>query len=142
MMQTDETRRRILVIEDEPLIGRVCTRTLSALGFEADLATDGLRALEMARREAYDLCLSDIRTPRMNGVEFYQHLAEERPELANRIMFTTGDVLSSDVQAFLDESGAVFLAKPFTSAELRAAVSDALQRGHIADSLTAKPLVT
>ena len=67
MMQTDETRRRILVIEDEPLIGRVCTRTLSALGFEADLATDGLRALEMARREAYDLCLSDIRTPRMRG---------------------------------------------------------------------------
>lgn len=65
-MQTDETKRRVLVIEDEPLIGRVCMKTLSALGFEVDVATDGLRALEMARREAYDLYLCDIRTPRMN----------------------------------------------------------------------------
>lgn len=78
----------------------------------------------------------------MNGVEFYQHLAEQRPELADRVIFTTGDVLSNDVQAFLDESGAAFLAKPFTPAELRAAVSDALKRGHIADSLTAERLVT
>ena len=44
-----------------------------------DIAENGEVALEMWRRKNYDLCLSDIRTPRMNGIELYRQLEIERP---------------------------------------------------------------
>ena len=123
---TKDNKRRALVVEDEPVIGRICTKTLNALGFEVDIATNGLMARDMVRAQAYDFCLSDIRTPKMNGIEFYQYLRQEHPRLANRVIFTSGDVLGSDVKAFLTKLSKPFLPKPFTPTELRETVKEAL----------------
>ena len=105
MVKRNNDKKRILVIEDEPVICRVCKKALTADGFEVDIAVNGLIAMDMAGKRVYDLYLSDIRTPEMNGIEFYRHLIQEQPELADRVIFTTGDVLSNDIKLFLEESG-------------------------------------
>ena len=119
--------RRILIVEDEPAIAQVCQRTLTTEGFDVDIATNGVIAQDMLAKKGYDLCLVDIRTPIMNGRELYQHIKEERPELANKVIFTTGDIMNSKLELFLKEAGRPYLPKPFTPDELRAIVRQALK---------------
>jgi len=120
--------RRALVVEDEPVISRVCSQTLCGEGFKVDIAANGSIAEGMLGDREYDVVLIDIRTPVMNGKELYQSIAERHPDLVIRVIFTTGDVLGEDTKSFLEQSGRLFLPKPFTPDELRAAVGEALRR--------------
>jgi CheY-like chemotaxis protein len=113
----------VLVVEDEPVIGYICKKTLSNEGFEVDIALNGLLAMEMVQNNMYDLCLTDIRTPEMNGIELFAYLEEEHPDLARNVIFTTGDILSGNIEEFLDTAGRLFLPKPFTPEELREVVA-------------------
>ena len=117
------------MVEDEPGIAKVCARTLNAEGFQVDIAVNGKVALDMWKKKSYDLCLSDIRTPEMNGIELYQHLESEFPEAVNKVIFTTGDVQSSNIKEFLERTiRRPFLPKPFTLDELRSIVRETLRR--------------
>jgi len=122
----ENTGLKILVIEDEPFIGRVCTKTLTAEGFEVDVASNGLIALEMFGKKKYDLIFSDVRTPEMNGIEFYKRIKQQNPAIANHIIFTSGDVMSPDVKEFMSTNQNPFLPKPFMPDELRAIVRQTL----------------
>ena len=126
MTQDSTHRRRALVVEDEPVIGRLCQRILTAEGFDVDIAMNGLIAKKMADDKSYDLCVTDIRTPDMNGIQLYEHLEQEHPELARRVIFTTGDVMSASIAQFLKEARRPFLPKPFTRDELKRAIGEAL----------------
>ena len=117
-----------LVIEDEPVIARVCHRVLGAEGFEVDIAANGMAAKDMLGEKQYHLFLSDIRTPEMSGIEFYWYLKEKYPELAGRVVFTTGDILSDDVKTFVaKEPNVPLIPKPFDPDELRAVVREAME---------------
>lgn len=118
--------KRILVVEDEPAISDVCRRVLSAEGFNVDVAQSGDVAQGMMVKKDYDLILVDIRTPVMSGKELYQYMKEKHPELARKVIFTTGDVISGGTQGFLEQSGQPFLPKPFTPDQLKAIVKEAL----------------
>jgi CheY-like chemotaxis protein len=126
MEQNNTIGKSVLVVEDEPGIARICLRTLTAEGFQVDVAVNGEIGLDMWRKKNYDLCLSDIRTPHMNGIELYQQLEKENPEAVKKFIFTTGDVLSAKVKEFLEETRMPYLPKPFTPEELRAIVRKAL----------------
>ena len=126
MGQANANMKSILVVEDEPGIAKVCTRTLSAEGFQVEVAVNGKAALNALKEREYDLCLIDIRTPEMNGIELYGHLEEEHPATVNRVIFTTGDVLSGNIKAFLEKANRPYLPKPFTPDELRAIVRNVL----------------
>ena len=122
MVEANSNRKSILVVEDEPNIAKVCVRTLNGEGFEVEVAANGKVALDMLHQKEYDLCLIDIRTPAMNGIELYGHLEKSHPVMINRIVFSTGDVLSANIKTFLEKSNRPYLAKPFTPDELRAIV--------------------
>jgi DNA-binding response OmpR family regulator len=128
MKNSGGTARRILVVEDEPTICRVCSQTLTGEGFEVDIAANGSIAEGRIGEKKYDLVLIDIRTPVMNGKQLYQSIVERRPALANRVIFTTGDLLGGDTKSFVEQSGRLFLPKPFTPDELKAIVREALSR--------------
>jgi CheY-like chemotaxis protein len=119
--------KRILVVEDEPAICQVCLRTLTAEGYEVDIAVNGAIAQEMLFEKHYDLCLIDIRTPIMNGRELYQHIMDEHPDFSGKIIFTTGDVLDEKLASLLNGSKGPYLPKPFTPDELRAIVKETLE---------------
>jgi Response regulator containing CheY-like receiver, AAA-type ATPase, and DNA-binding domains len=118
--------KKILVVEDEPMICEVCRRVLIGEGFEVDCAVNGMVAQDMIEGKQYDFCLIDMRTPKMNGKELYQWLQKKYPQLAVRVIFTTGDVMGGDIQSFLEQSGRPFLRKPFTPAELKTIVQVSL----------------
>ncbi len=120
--------KRILVVEDEPAICEVCLRALTSEGFEVDIAVNGNVAQGVLGEKDYNLILIDIRTPVMDGKELYQHINEKYPELAERVIFTTGDVLGGDTKSFLEQSGRPFLPKPFTLDELRTIVRETLRQ--------------
>jgi len=118
-------KRRGLVVEDEPTIAKMCIRVLGAEGFEVDVAVDGNAAQDLFRKNTYDLCLIDIRTPGINGIELYQQLKKDGSEMTNRVIFTTGDVINDNIKTFLEETGRPFLPKPFTPSELRSKIKTA-----------------
>ncbi len=120
--------KKILVVEDEPAISQICQRVLTREGFEVDIAVNGRVAQDMIEEKQYDLCLTDIRTPKMNGQELYQWLEKKYPQMLSRVIFTTGDVTGGDTKNFLEQTGRPFLPKPFTPGELRAIVREALKQ--------------
>jgi len=124
MLKGNGQGKRSLVVEDEPTIARMCLRALGTEGFEVDVASDGKAAQAQLCENGnrYDLCLIDIRTPGMNGIELYQYLKEAGSEMINRVIFTTGDVVNDEIKTFLEETGRPFLPKPFTLDELRSVI--------------------
>jgi two-component system, cell cycle sensor histidine kinase and response regulator CckA len=128
MSDVINNRGKVLVIEDEPGIVRVCARTLTAEGYEVDVAVNGLVAKDMSDKKEYDPYFSDIRTPQMNGMEFYEYLKRAHPGMEHRVVFTTGDSLNPQIKDFLEVNRNAFLAKPFTPSELRTTLKQALEK--------------
>jgi DNA-binding response OmpR family regulator len=128
MKNSSASVKRILVVEDEPGISEVCQRVLTSEGFEVDIAVNGKVAQDMLGEKDYDLFLIDIRTPLMNGKQLYQCIQEKHPKLIDRVILTTGDVMSKDIQVFLGQAARPFLPKPFTPDELRTIARETLRQ--------------
>ena len=126
VQSTNANEKTVLVIEDEASIAEVCTRVFRGEGLKVSVVPDGEAALNLLSEEGFAFVLVDIRTPRMNGIEFYRHLEKRYPGMAGKVIFTTGDVLSSDIKTFLDEAECLYLAKPFTPDELKGIARDML----------------
>jgi CheY-like chemotaxis protein len=84
-----------------------------------ETAEDGKVAQGTLGKKTYDLYLLDIRTPGMNGIELYADMVANHPDLAGKVVFTTGDTLSGTIHQFLEKTGRPYLAKPFTPKELK-----------------------
>jgi DNA-binding response OmpR family regulator len=120
--------KSILVVEDEPKIGEVCSRVLTSEGFVVDIEVNGGLAQELLRQKDYDLCLIDIRMPVMNGKELFRIISDRYPRLAGRVIFSTGDVIDEYTQRFLELTGRPYLSKPFSPHELIAIVQKTLKQ--------------
>ena len=70
---------KILVVDDEPANLRLLGYVLSRNGYETAVAKDGLDALELLARSRFDLVISDVRMPRMDGVALARHLVSSQP---------------------------------------------------------------
>ena len=127
MKRTVAGVKRILVVEDEPEISKLCQRVLSDEGYEVDFAGDGKVAQDMIGKRQYSLFLIDLKLPLMNGRELYQWLKEEHSKQISKVIFTSGSVLGEDTQLFLDQTGRPFLPKPFAPDELKTIVTETLK---------------
>lgn len=103
----------VLVIDDEPEIVLLLQRVLEAEGCDVVAANGGHEALDALSKDAFDLVICDLKMPGVGGRDIFDYLAEHRPELVERIIFTTGDTVSSDSWAFLQETQQPFISKPF-----------------------------
>lgn len=115
-------KAQILVVDDDPLVASAMATALSAEGHEVDVAGDGLAAMARVSTRRYDVILTDVRMPRLDGPGFFHELGRVRPELVSRVVFVTGDTLSSTTRRFLDQCRAPSMKKPFEPRQLRAAV--------------------
>ncbi len=117
-------RGRVLVIDDEPAIGRSLTRILQA-DHDVFMVTSAREALVgIQAGETFDLILSDLMMPELTGMEFHVALATLAPELVPRIVFVTGGATREETQQFLDTVENRVLHKPVAPAELRAIVAE------------------
>jgi PAS domain S-box-containing protein len=119
--------KRVLVVDDEPGIAGVVAEVLALDGHAVDTVVHGGAALAKVRVQPYDLILSDIRMPEVDGPSFYRELARRDPKLLPRLIFMTGDTLSASTREFLEQTRVPCVRKPFTLAEIRAIVQRTLQ---------------
>jgi len=113
-MPSAQTRRPfILVIDDEPLVAAVIVETLVLVGYEVETAKNGREALEKIATCSYDLILSDLRMPDLDGMDLYRELERHAPRLLQRLIFLSGTTDSAEYMRFLEGTGALVLCKPF-----------------------------
>ena len=117
---------RILIAEDEEALRALCARALSIEGHDVKTAGDGRAALDLLGSDDghFDLLLTDVRMPVMDGIALALTAARERPELA--ILLMTGYADQRERAHNIDPLIHDVIAKPFSVAELRAAVQEAL----------------
>ena len=116
----------ILIVEDETALAMAMAESFADAGFLVDRAGDGEEALARLEGGHYDLIVCDLKMPRMDGMMFYRALADGYPEMTSRILFVTGDVIATDAERFLAESGCRWLPKPFRINELLRVVREVL----------------
>jgi signal transduction histidine kinase/CheY-like chemotaxis protein len=109
------TRRRILVIDDDPGILQFVEDAFGGEAVTIETALggrDGIARLSTGR--VYDVVLSDMRMPDIDGRSIFRYVRENRPELESRLVFATGDVANPDAIEFMHISGRPILEKPFS----------------------------
>ncbi|WP_421927428.1 response regulator [Neoaquamicrobium sediminum] len=118
---------RILIVEDDESVRAFTARAIAAGGHEVETAEDGDLGLELIRSAdgGYDLVLSDIRMPAMDGIEMAKRAANEFPGL--RILLMTGYAEQRERAADLADIIIDVVPKPFTLNEIRTKVQRALQ---------------
>jgi two-component system, cell cycle response regulator CpdR len=117
---------RILIAEDEDTLCAMCARALSGAGHDVKTAGDGSDALDLLKREdgRFDLLLTDIRMPIMDGIALSLAAARDYPDLT--ILLMTGYADQRERAHGLDAIIHDVIPKPFTIAVLRGAVEEAL----------------
>ena len=120
--------RVVLIIDDEPEILELLVDVLRSDGLEAETACSGASAKEKLRERTFDLVLSDVRMPELDGAGLYRELERIDPNLTSRFVFMTGDSLSAETRQFIERVGALSLSKPFSPDEVRRVVRRALER--------------
>ncbi len=96
------------------------------LGYAVTTVYEPKAALRMIEEGSFDVVLSDFRMPEMNGEEFFRAAVSLRPELARRIIFLSGDVMSEETQEFFLISGAPWIQKPFRMGQVQATIQKVL----------------
>jgi CheY-like chemotaxis protein len=119
---------RILVVDDEEPLRTLVARGLSLDGHSCLTAADGAEALDIlvAEEGRFDLLLTDIRMPLMDGIALALAAKQQFPELT--IMLMTGYAEQRERAKSLEAIVAEVMAKPFTIAELRATVLEVIER--------------
>jgi two-component system NtrC family sensor kinase len=108
----------VLIVEDETALASAMAEAFGDAGFLVDRAGDGEEAMARLEGGQYDVIISDLKMPRMDGIQLLGALRTRHAEMAGRIMFVTGDVIGTDAERFLADSGCRWLAKPFRLSEL------------------------
>jgi EAL domain-containing protein (putative c-di-GMP-specific phosphodiesterase class I) len=119
------TRGLILLVDDEQPIARAYARILTAAGFTVEIACDGKDAAAAARDRSYDVIVSDITMPEMNGIDLLRAVREHDLDVPF-VLMTGGPAVDSAVRAM--EYGALrYLIKPVEPSELEEVVARAVR---------------
>jgi CheY-like chemotaxis protein len=116
-------RVRILVVDDDDVVGRAVKRGLSG-AHDVELFTAAREALaRIEAGERYDVILCDLMMPVMDGAQLYHEIQRVAPELVERIIFMTGGAFTAAAREFLDTVANPRIDKPFDLDTLRALVN-------------------
>jgi len=116
----------ILIVDDEAHITEAFAAFLRKKQIEVRCSTSARTALELLSREKFDLILSDIRMPEMDGLEFYDAATKRYPRYKQRFIFMSGYLMQPRVKAHLTTTGLPCLEKPFSFDELLRMISSQL----------------
>ncbi len=125
---TNGDGRRILVVDDEIEIASALAEILAMGGLNVDVADSGPAALNCIAGSEYDIILTDLRMPRMDGPSLYRKLEEHYPHLCERVIMMSGDTLHVGASDFLRRTGLPIIEKPFDPAEVLRLVSETLAK--------------
>lgn len=120
---------QILLVDDEVDMLENCSRLLRSMGYPSLTASNGEEALRIIEEEIPTLVLSDLKMPKMGGIEFIRKVRERYPDL-NVILFTAFGSIESAVEA-IKEGAFDYLPKPFTADQLKHSIERALETARL-----------
>ncbi len=129
---------RILVVDDEDGVAEVIQRLLTDLGHRITVVASGEAALSAVAEQPFDLILSDVKMPGMNGFQLYRALQSRFPELTRRFIFITGDTMSPATQTAMRQIGNPVIAKPFSSKKLERTINEFMSNDALQNPITAE----
>jgi two-component system NtrC family sensor kinase len=112
-LQPTGDRLRVLVVDDEASVRVSLQRYLAGRGHDVETTPSGQDALARLRAGAYDAVIVDMRMPDLSGEQLFEELRAADPEHAERVIFTTGDLVNDQMRRFLDAAGRPCVSKPF-----------------------------
>ena len=117
----------LLLIEDEPAVMAYIRAALERNGYTVICTESGAEGLRLLESGDFLGVISDMRTPGgVDGADVHAWLSRHRPELAERIVFVTGDIANEDTAATLRKTGAPCVEKPFRVQQFSAVVEKAI----------------
>ncbi len=134
---------RILLTEDNAVNQKVALRILERLGYRADVAGNGIEALEALQRQPYDVILMDIQMPEMDGVEAAMIIQEDwPPEKRPRIVAMTAHALKGDREQYLSSGMDDYVSKPVRIEKLVEVLERTPARRRVTGPLTSDTAVS
>jgi CheY-like chemotaxis protein len=105
---------RILLAEDNVVNQKLALRLLQQMGYRADVASNGIEAIECCERQPYDVVLMDVQMPEMDGLEATRRVAARWPDAARRprIIAMTANAMAGDREACLAAGMDDYVTKP------------------------------
>jgi two-component system, NtrC family, sensor kinase len=119
--------KRILVVDDEKYILEFFVEVFQSMPMQVDTANDGRAAMQKMQTGEYDLIITDFRMPQMSGRDLFDWVKKNRPQLANHIIFVTGDTVSAETRTFFEDNRSRYLAKPFKIEEVKEMIQQAFE---------------
>lgn len=118
--------KKVLVIDDEPIIRTSCKRTLAPEGYDVTLAESGRAGIEILERKTFDVILLDLKMPDMDGIDVLKVIMERWPGI--KVIIITGySTVDTAVEAL--RLGAFnHIEKPFTPDTILAAVQEVFDK--------------
>ena len=127
MTETDTKLRPILVVDDDPYMRTSLTDCLVSCGFAVETAVDGADAMGKFRRGAFEMVITDIRMPKMGGLDLLKAVKGQAPETPV-IVITAYGTVNTAVEA-MKQGATDFIMKPFSLDDLEMVVKNVLERG-------------
>ena len=132
--------KKILVVDDDPVIGKSFDRVLSGKGYAVITASNGREALDKLARENYDAVFTDIKMPGMSGIEVAARVRAARPWLP--VVIVTGYGSEANEAKAKEAGVAAFLRKPLSPEMIEQSAQDAVVKNKIATAAEAVPATT
>jgi signal transduction histidine kinase len=118
------SRRRVLVVDDEETLARAIERNLRS-EHDVFVVTRARQALDRIESgERFDIILTDVMMPEVSGIEMYERLRDVAPDQASRVVFLTGGAFTAATRRFLDSVENPIVEKPFEPKRLRAFIAE------------------
>jgi DNA-binding response OmpR family regulator len=112
--------KKILIVDDEKAMCALVTRFLRSTGYDCESANDSVVGLRMLEKAKFDIVISDIKMPHMDGLKLLGRIRERHPE--TDVIMITGFADDYSYSDIVKAGAADFIAKPFNLAELKAKI--------------------
>lgn len=124
-----DRKLRVMIVDDEPIVGKRLTPALAKHGFEVEAFVDPREALARLQEQAFDIVVTDLRMEEVDGIGVLEHVMASCPN--TRVILITGYATVEVAREALVKGAFDFIAKPFKPKELRGVINKAaLSLGH------------
>lgn len=120
-----DANTRLLVVDDEPIVGKRLKQVFDKIGFEVETYTDSTSALAAIKNKSFDIVVTDLKMEGIDGIEVLKRVRATNP--GTRVIIITG-YASADTAELAHQHGVfAFLAKPFRLDELKQVIYRAVE---------------
>lgn len=117
--------RRLLVVDDEPIVGKRLHQVFTKIGFEIETYTDSASALVAIAERDFDIVVTDLKMEGIDGIEVLKRVRRQNP--ATQVIIITGYASPDTAELAQQEGVFAFLAKPFRLDELKQVIFRAIE---------------